>query len=76
MEFEWISVKDRLPEKQCWCHVAIRDKKTGKYSVENDLFSVETAKAFGHEIGFCKGERWPEREELTHWMPYPDPPNE
>lgn len=24
---QWISVEDRLPEKQAWYHVAIRDKK-------------------------------------------------
>lgn len=75
-EAKWINVKDRLPEKQCWCHVAILDKKTGKSSVENDLFAVETAKNFGHEIGFCKDDRWEGREVVTHWMPYPEPPSE
>lgn len=72
----WIPVTERLPEKQAWYHVAIRDKKTMRVSVEQDLYSVETAKNFGHEIGFCKANRWPEREELIAWMPLPEAPEE
>ena len=70
----WIPVTERLPEKQAWYHVAILDKKTMRVSVEQDLYSVETAKNFGHEIGFCKANRWPEREELIAWMPFPGAP--
>lgn len=70
----WIPVTERLPKKQAWYHVAIRDKKTMRVSVELDLYAVETAKNFGHEIGFCKADRWPEREELIAWMPLPEPP--
>ena len=72
----WIPVTERLPEKQAWYHVAIRDKKTMRIAVEQDLYSVETAKNFGHEIGFCKANRWPEREELIAWMPLPEAPEE
>lgn len=72
----WIPVTERLPKKQAWYHVAIRDKKTMRVSVEQDLYSVETAKNFGHEIGFCKANRWPEREELIAWMPLPEAPEE
>ena len=70
----WIPVTERLPKNQAWYHVAIRDKKTMRVSVELDLYAVETAKNFGHEIGFCKADRWPEREELIAWMPLPEPP--
>ena len=70
----WIPVTERPPEKQAWYHVAIRDKKTMRVSVEQDLYAVETAKNFGHEIGFCKANRWPEREELIAWMPFPGAP--
>lgn len=70
----WIPVTERLPKKQAWYHVAIRDKKTMRVSVEQDLYAVETAKNFEHEIGFCKADRWPEREELIAWMPLPEPP--
>ena len=72
----WIPVTERLPKKQAWYHVAIRDKKTMRVSVELDLYAVETAKNFGHEIGFCKANRWPEREELIAWMPLPEAPKE
>ena len=72
----WIPVTERLPEKQAWYHVAIRDKKTMRIAVEQDLYSVETAKNFGLEIGFCKANRWPEREELIAWMPLPEAPEE
>lgn len=72
---QWISVEERRPEKQAWYHVAIRDKKTMRVSVEQDLYSVETAKNFGHEIGFCKANRWPEREELIAWMQFPSAPD-
>ena len=71
----WIPVTERLPEKQAWYHVAIRDKKTMRVSVEQDLYAVETAKNFGHEIGFCKANRWPEREELIAWMQFPSAPD-
>lgn len=70
----WIPVTERMPEKQAWYHVAIRDKKTMRVSVEQDLYAVETAKNFGHEIGFCKANRGPEREELIAWMPFPEAP--
>ena len=71
---QWIPVTERMPGKQAWYHVAIRDKKTMRVSVEQDLYAVETAKNFGHEIGFCKANRWPEREELIAWMPFPGAP--
>lgn len=70
----WIPVTERLPEKQTWCHVAIRDKKTMRIFVEQDLYAVETARNFGHETGFCKANRWPEREELIAWMLFPPAP--
>ena len=70
---EWISVNDP-PTKQGWYHVAIKDLKTGKYRVENDLYAIETAIAHGHAIGFCKEKAWPERDKLTHWCHYPQPP--
>ena len=70
---EWISVNEP-PTKQGWYHVAIKDLKTGKYRVENDLYAVETAIAHGHSVGFCKEKAWPERDKLTHWCHYPQPP--
>ena len=70
----WIPVAERLPETQGWYHVAIRDEKTKKIAVALDLYAVETAKNFGHEIGFCKDGRWDGREKVIAWMPLPEPP--
>lgn len=72
----WIPVTERLPEKQGWYHVAIRDEKTKRVAVELDLYAVETAKNFGHEIGFCKDGRWDGCEKVVAWMPLPLQPPE
>lgn len=74
LERRWIPVEERLPETQGWYHVAIRDEKTKRIAVELDLYSVETAKNFGHETGFCKDGRWDGREKVIAWMPLPEPP--
>lgn len=70
----WIPVEERLPEKQGWYHVAIRDEKMKRISIELDSYAIETAKNFGHEIGFCKDGRWNGREKVIAWMPLPEPP--
>lgn len=57
---EWVSV-ETPPTEQGWYHVAILDLKTGKYNVEQDLYSIELAKKHGFEPGFCKEIRWEER---------------
>lgn len=74
LERRWIPVEERLPETQGWYHVATRDEKTKRIAVELDLYSVETAKNFGHEAGFCKDGRWDGREKVIAWMPLPEPP--
>lgn len=71
---EWISVEDRLPEKQSWNHIAILDKKTGRISVEQDLYAIETAEKFKQKKGFCKDGRFNGREVVIAWMPFPEPP--
>ena len=70
----WIPVAERLPENQGWYHVAIRDEKMKRIAVELDSYAIETAKNFGHEIGFCKDGRWDGREKVIAWMPLPEPP--
>ena len=74
LERRWIPVTERLPETQGWYHVAIWDEKTKRIAVELDSYAVETAKNFGHEIGFCKDGRWDGREKVIAWMPLPEPP--
>lgn len=60
---EWISVKDRMPEK------------TGKYlicAIENGRFA-RVSTAYGSSHGFHLNGRmsyW----KVTHWMPLPQPP--
>lgn len=71
---KWISVEDRLPEKQSWNHIAILDTKTGRISVEQDLYAIETAEKFKQKKGFCKDGRFNGREVVIAWMPFPEPP--
>lgn len=70
---EWVSV-ETPPTEQGWYHVAILDLKTGKYNVEQDLYSIELAKKHGFEPGFCKENRWKERERIDYWCRFPSPP--
>lgn len=70
---EWVSV-ETPPTEQGWYHVAILDLKTGKYNVEQDLYSIELAKKYGFEPGFCKENRWKERERIDYWCRFPSPP--
>lgn len=71
---EWVSV-ETPPTEQGWYHVAILDLKTGKYNVEQDLYSIELAKTYGFEPGFCKANRWEERERIDYWCRFPSPPD-
>lgn len=71
---EWVSV-ETPPTTQGWYHVAVLDRKTGKYTVEQDLYSIELAKAHGFEPGFCKARRWEERERIDYWCRFPAPPD-
>ena len=71
---EWVSV-ETPPTTQGWYHVAVLDLKTGKYTVEQDLYSIELAKAHSFEPGFCKANRWEERERIDYWCRFPTPPD-
>ena len=71
---EWVSV-ETPPTTQGWYHVAVLDLKTGKYTVEQDLYSIELAKTHGFEPGFCKANRWEERERIVYWCRFPTPPD-
>lgn len=70
----WIPVEERLPEKQGWYHVVILDTKTKRKVVEQDLFAVELAEEYRHNVGFCKDGRWEGREKVIMWMPFPELP--
>lgn len=70
---EWVSV-ETPPTEQGWYHVAILDLKAGEYNVEQDLYSIELAKKYGFEPGFCKANRREERERIDYWCRFPSPP--
>lgn len=63
---EWISVKDRLPEKTSRCIVS--------------RFDYVTCTSFIDILWFEKDSWWdrlyPGNFAVTHWMPLPEPPKE
>ena len=68
---EWISVEDRLPEKQCsyLCCYIFEDFPDHKYYNVLDYYLVDEHPHFQHEGGIT-------RLRVTHWMPLPSPPTE
>ena len=60
MKAEWISIKDRLPEKSCKVLVS-----TNQSGVGDMWFSKE----FGWHL--LKNDA-----KVTHWMPLPEPPTQ
>ena len=68
---EWISVKDRLPE--AGSRVLVFDET----SEEFDLWSLEPRESEWCPIGWYDSAGWFRRgDEITHWMPLPEPPKE
>lgn len=77
---EWISVKDRLPDKDMWCicHISpwkddnIRVLRYGKnlhLFDENDFNEGEEGfYMYSFEFGYYL------YNNVTHWMPLPEPP--
>ena len=65
---EWISTKDRLPDKEgCYLIVSGETKEIdiGLWCLERQRFEVVETEWFGYEI-----------TGVTHWMPLPEPPKE
>ena len=71
----WHPISDH-PDNECWCHILIRyyNPEQGRieYSTEPDCYAVELARRFHHKPGFCKANRWPEREKMVAWHHFPD----
>lgn len=65
-EREWISVKDRLPEKRDNYLTVYRCKHSGGIFVGTDWFIPDC----GY---FCKEAPWNNSQTL-YWMPLPEPP--
>ena len=62
---EWISVKDRLPEKDVRVLVWMQDNEEYYTQIDTDRFSCTMEQGY-HWI------RW--GKSVTHWMPLPQPP--
>ena len=62
---EWISVKDRLPEKDIRVLVWMQDNEEGYTQIDTDRFSCTMEQGY-HWI------RW--GKNITHWMPLPPAP--
>ena len=61
---EWISVKDRLPNKQG--HYLVYTEEDGVFSAEYDPKRKRASWTDDYE-GYCD-------LDVTHWMPLPTPP--
>lgn len=65
---EWISVKDRLPDKENLFLIIYgesRDITLGLWNLKNKRFEEFEIEWFGYEI-----------PDVTHWMPLPELPKE
>ena len=72
-EMKWISVKERLPEKE------------GSYIVRTKTGAVTTARFYDERTfsethylpkEYTRKAAWSRNRDVTHWMPLPEPPKE
>ena len=77
---EWISVNDRLPEDSGCYLVVYRDKYNGSISIAFDMYVKCNVGEWWESEFACditKQFLWATRlqeQEVTHWMPLPQPP--
>ena len=77
---EWISVEDRLPEDSGYYLVVYRNKYNGIVSIDFDMYvKCNIGEWWGSEFAcdITKQFLWATRlqeQEVTHWMPLPEPP--
>ena len=62
----WISVKDRLPEQNLNVLAWIK-------SGTNEYVFIETASG---DPSVCSGWKYSNKNQVTHWMPLPEPPKD
>jgi hypothetical protein len=69
----WISVKDKLPEKNVWVLLAFESGfvDTGSYRDLHSLYGVVYETAFGRGGDWLSGRFY---HPTTHWQPLPEPP--
>lgn len=72
---EWISVEDRLPEQLKSRQTIGRNGQYGKVLTSKDVL-VTNGKS--REVSYIYLGAWQigEIEEITHWMPLPEPPKD
>jgi hypothetical protein len=68
---EWISVEERLPEHDKL--VLVCDANEGVHGYVG-IWSFEIDKDDGSDCWYDSGGWWHPLEEVTHWMPLPEPP--
>ena len=77
---EWISVEDKLPEESGCYLVVYRDKYNGSISIAFDMYVKCNVGEWWESEFACditKQFLWATRlqeQEVTHWMPLPQPP--
>ena len=77
---EWVSVKDRLPEDSGCYLVVYRDKYNGIVSIAFDMYVKCNVGEWWESEFACditKQFLWAaklQEQEVTHWMPLPQPP--
>ena len=67
----WISVKDKLPNKEDYYLAYIRDNR-GKTRMEM-VKLYKWANCFEWSVHYMNS-RWKDFNTITHWMPMPEPP--
>lgn len=71
-KYQWISVKDRLPERKSVDYlVATRIKTDGTRGFNIAWINGNDGAWSSNDEWICDG-----REVVTHWMPLPEPPKE
>lgn len=72
---EWISVKDRLPDD--WSHIIVCNANANIYDYDTGVSEATYAPCVK---GCCdsrfetKGIEYIHNDDVTHWMPLPEPP--
>ena len=74
---EWISVEERLPERELQEIMRINPLKVFPCLavIKSDYYNIAyVSQAYSAEEGFIRGDSRLITERITHWMPLPDPP--
>lgn len=62
---KWVSVKERLPDNEQWVLCFMENEEFGKFRVFQWSYI---------DWQWNDGNEWYDEEDVTHWMPLPEPP--